>query len=269
MPDTHIPYTRWLHRHDEKIRNEFPERRTADISDDVQLNYYTVSRKATRMGVQKTEAFMHSSWKKGAKPWAVKGEARRQFKANADEYMRAHFHDTSNAELARLLGVDEKTIRRWARRLGLQKSEAFMQAARARGHAKIRQGYYTTEHLAWRRQRIADVYPNGSEDELLALCKELGVSRRTVCLLAMSYGIHRSEEHTHEARKAGMVRCGRTKYDAAFIARLREYYPDHTNRECEQHFGIGGKVLAAIAHSHGIRKSREHLQQFKTWATRE
>ena len=268
MPDNHIPYSTWLHLHDEDMRRDYADRPNADMAVEHDVNYYTVSRRASRLGLSKSDAFMHSSWKKGAKPWKVKGEAKQTLMKAHDEYMRAHFATTKNDELARLFGVDVKTVRRWARRLGLQKSEAFMQAARGRGHAKRRQGYYTPEHEAWREQRVRDVYPDGSEEQLQALAQELGIKRRRLHVLANSYGLHRSKERVSEAMREANRRNGRTKYDAAFIDRLRDYYPNHTNKECADHFGISGKILAALAHHHGICKSKEHLKQFKTWATR-
>ena len=56
-----IPYNKWLHQHDEAIKAEFPDRPTEALAGELDLNYYTVSRKATRMGVGKSSAFMHSS----------------------------------------------------------------------------------------------------------------------------------------------------------------------------------------------------------------
>lgn len=268
MSDNHIPYSAWLHLHDEDMRRDYADRPNADMAGEHGVDYYTVSRRATRLGLSKSEAFMHASWKKGAKPWKVKGEAKQTLMKAHDEYMRAHFATTKNDELARLFGVDVKTVRRWARRLGLQKSEAFMQAARGRGHAKIRQGYYTPEHEAWREQRIREVYPDGDEQALQQLAQELGVTRKGIGQLAIRYGVRRSKERVSEAMREGSRRNGRTKYDAAFIAALRDYYPDHTNRECADHFGISAPILAAVAHNHGICKSKEHLKQFKTWATR-
>lgn len=254
-----IPFTKLHRQHNEKIKAEYPERRGADLAVETGLNYYTVVRKANRMGVGKSPSFMHQSWVRGAKHgWKIKGEQRKALMRQYDEYMRAHFATTKNLELARLFGVDEKTVRRWARRLGLQKSEAFMQEARGRGCVGHRTPYYTPEHLAWRRQRIADVYPDGSEDELLALAEELGVTRNHVGQLAARYGIHRSEERTHEARKAGMVRCGRTKFTPEVIAALAEYYPTHTNEECAEHFGLNKGSINQVAVKHGWKKTREH-----------
>ena len=63
----YIPYNQWVHQHDEKIKAEYAERRTADLADEVERNYYTVSRKAKRLGVQKSEAFMRSSWSRGGR----------------------------------------------------------------------------------------------------------------------------------------------------------------------------------------------------------
>lgn len=256
MHQDFIPYSEWLHRHDEQMRREYPDRRNADMAAEQGVDYYTVSRRAARLGIQKSESFMHSSWQKGSKAWTIKGEARKEFRGRCDEYMRAHFATTPNEQLARLFGVDVKTVRRWARRLGLQKSEAFMQEARGRGHAKSRQGYYTPEHDAWRRQRISEIYPEGSEEQLQALARELGIARKTLNALARKYGIRRSPELCREKIRQMGLAC--RKYSPEMLDELRAYYPTHTNKECAEHFGIPAPKLATLANRMGVGKSAEH-----------
>lgn len=260
MPDKFIPYSQYIHQHDEKIRDEYAERRTADLADEVQRNYYTVSRKAKRLGVQKTDEFMRSSWAKGGKPMAVKGEARKRWKVSADAYMREHFADIANEQLAQTLDVDVKTVRRWARRLGLQKSEAFMQRARAKGCCTTGpRPFYTPEQEAWRRQRLAEVYPDGNMEELQALAGELGIKVRSVRSEARKYGIHRSEDKRQEAR----ANFGKNnlKYGPDFIAALAEYYPTHTTKDCAEHFGLPTYTIAILASRNGIKKTRERRAQ--------
>ena len=249
-----IPYKKWLHQHDEAIRQEFPDRPTEALAGETGLNYYyTVSRKATRMGVCKSSAFMHTSWKKGSdrKGGWKKNEVRAKAGEAADRYMREHFADTRNEDIARRFGVDVKTVRRWARRLGLVKSGAFMQAVC--GKKKV---YYTDEHQAWRRQRMEEVWPDGDDAALKALAEELGVSMSGLQGLAVKFGIHRSPERVREARLRGIARL--TKYGPEVIAALGEYYPDHTTAECAERFGISASVISQLAIKHGMRKSREH-----------
>lgn len=269
MPNEFISRKERLQRHDEEIRRDYPDRPTADMAEEMGVNYYTVSRRAARLGVGKCKAFMHTAFKKGAKGgWKVKGEARAKYKANADEYMRAHFATTKNDDLAATLGTDPKTIRRWARRLGLVKSDEFMREARSRGLAKIHQGYYTPEHLAWRLQRIRDVYPDGDAEQIEALCEELGCSKGWLIHLAQEAGIRRTKEAWSRAIKEGQLKSGRTKYTPDILAEIADYYPDHTKQEIAQRFGISPGVIGRLAVLHGWRKSREHIRRIRSEITR-
>lgn len=205
---------------------------------------------------------MRSSWKKGRKPWAIKGEERKQYKASADAYMINHFAHTANDELAHTLGVDVKTVRRWARRLGLQKSEAFMRQAREKGCcAPGPQTFYTSEQEAWRRQRLADVYPAGSEAELITLAEELGIKRITLRAIANKYGIHRSEEKTKEAR-AQAARARRI-FTPELIAEIAAYYPTHSTEECAVRFSVNLKSLKMVASRNKWRKDKEYLHSLR------
>lgn len=261
--EDYVPYKEWLHQHDERIRQEFPDRPTSELAGDMQENYYTVSRRAKRIGVGKSAAFMRSSWKKGGNR---KGQKRSKYNGETGAYLKAHFADTSNEELAHRFGVDVKTVRRWARSLGLVKSEAFMTSARDRGRKNGAGRFYTSEQKAWQRQRIAEVYPDGDEEALCRLADELGVKRESIGSMASSFGIRRSEAFVLAGRAAHaelMRRCA-TKYGPEVIASLKVYYPDHTTEECAAHFGISKGVVSQLAIKHKIRKSREHMQKIRS-----
>lgn len=245
MEQQFTPYTRWLNQHAEKIKAEYPDRPTEAMAQEMDLNYYTVSRRATRLGVGKSAAFMHTSWQKGgAKKGGWKKTSEREKVCEAkDKYLQEHFATTKNETLAKLFGVDVKTIRRWARRLGLVKSEAFMQEARGR-----RQGstYYTPEQIAYRNRRIAEVYPDGDEEALQRLSEELGVKVDTIQDLANSIGVKRNRIE---------------KYSPQFVADLAEYFPNHTDKECAARFGITRVQVQGIARSHGWYKTTAHLHR--------
>lgn len=250
-----ISFNHYIHQHDEKIKAEYAERRTADLADEVERNYYTVSRKAKQLGVQKSEAFMRSSWSKGGKkPLGIKGEERRRFRAAADAYLKEHFANTANEELARLFGVDVKTVRRWARRLGLQKSDTYMQRIWAkRGHCR----FYTPEQEAYRLRRIAEVYPDGTEEELQALAREFGIDINTIRTIARHHGIYRSEARMKEnVRKSWEPR---KIFTPELVAEIAAYYPDHSNEECAAHFGVNLGSLKIVASKNKWRKSKEYL----------
>jgi len=170
-----------------------------------------------------------------------------------------------SADLARLFGVDVKTVRRWARRLGLVKSEAFMREASGRGRRNRMKGgrYYTAEQEEWRRRRIAEVYPDGDEAALQRLAEELGVTRSSVSAMAGKLGIRRSEAAVRASmgRMSDRMRERATKYGPDVIEHLREYYPTHTNEECAEHFGMSKGSVFQLARRHGIRKTPEHRSE--------
>lgn len=230
-----IPYNRWLHQHDEDVRQEYPDRPTEAMAQEMDVNYYTVSRRATRLGVGKSSAFMHASWKKGGGKKGCKAAKKTE---PSDAYLQKHFATTNNETLARHFGVDVKTVRRWARRLGLVKSETFMQEARLRGISKT---YYTPEQIAFRNRRIAEVYPDGDNKALQRLSEELGIGLGHIKTLAHRIGVRRR------------------KYTPQFIADLAEYFPTHTDKECAERFGIKKIQVQNIARKYGWKKTHSHM----------
>lgn len=256
----YIPYNHHVHQHDEKIKTEYSDRRTADLADEVERNYYTVSRKAKRLGVQKSEVFMRSSWAKGSKPLKTTKEEREQFRAANDAYMKQHFADTTNETLARHFGVDVKTVRRWARRLGLQKTDEFMRQARGKGGYK----HYTPEQEAYRLRRIAEVYPDGSEEDLQALAEEFGVGLHMIRLIARQHGILRSEEKKREALKKANE--ARAIFTSELLAEIAAYYPTHSTADCAAHFGVNLGSLKFVASKNKWRKNKEYLHIVRSQA---
>lgn len=238
-----LPYSRWLHQHDNDIRQEFPDRPTEALAGEMDVNYYTVSRRATRMGVGKSAAFMHTSWKKGAEKKGGWKKARMRSKLSeaADQYMKEHFADTRNEDLARHFGVDVKTVRRWARRLGLTKNKEFMRTVC--GSGRRGKSFYTPEQIAWRNRRIAEVYPDADEEGLQRLANELGVGVDYIGTLANRIGVVRR------------------KYPPQLHADLADYFPTHTDKECAERFGMKKATIQGIARRHGWKKTRSHLNK--------
>lgn len=56
---------------------------------------------------------------------------RHQWSAGMDDFMRAHYSDTPTAELAETLGVSQSSVYGRAGKLGLRKSEAFLESAKS------------------------------------------------------------------------------------------------------------------------------------------
>lgn len=240
--ETFTPYTSWINQHAEKIKAEYPDRPTEAMAQEMDVNYYTVSRRATSLGMEKSKSFMHTSWKKGSAKkggWKKRAE-RAKLIETADKYLKEHFATTKNETLAKHFGADVKTIRRWARRLGLVKSEAFMQSVRGHGSHKT---YYAPEQIAYRNRRIAEVYPDGDEEALQRLSEELGIGYVTIRTLAHSIGVKRNRRQPD------------------YFNALANYFPTHTDKECAARFGITKPQVQSIARKYGWKKSGEYLRQ--------
>lgn len=221
------------------IRQDYPASPTADIAEQCDANYYTVARNAIRMGVKKSKAYMRTRWASGSRRTLTDEE-----RETMSEYLKAHFHDTKNEDLAKRFGVDVKTIRRYARRLGLQKSQEFMYNSRGKGRAG--KSTYTAEYETWRIQRIAEVYPSGNEQQLQALQEELGLSMGGITALAYKNGIRRDKD---------------AYYGKDLVAAVGEYFPTHTDKECAEHFGVKKYIIQNIARKYGFYKSTAHRER--------
>ena len=104
----------------------FPETRTEVLADEFGVCYRTVCRWAVWLGLKKTQRFrmaasaaartacMKRYYGEPPKPWQS------QITDN-EAFVREHFATTMNGVLAELLGVNERTIRRWSQDLGLEK----------------------------------------------------------------------------------------------------------------------------------------------------
>ena len=231
MTEKFVPYRKWLHQHDEEIRKEYADSQTADLSGKMGVHYRTVIRRARKVDVRKSETFIRKKLQEERAVAPVRD------KMQAEEYLMAHYHNTCNEELARHLHMDVRTVRRWARRLKLEKSEEFMTFSRQ----NRRKGYYTSEYLEWRRKRISEVYPEGTTKQLKELCRELGISFSTVKSLASNMKIRRKRFHNQMD-----------------LEEFAAYFAVHTNKECGDHFGISAIYASRIAHEYGIKKDKEY-----------
>lgn len=104
----------------------FPETRTEVLAEEFGVCYRTVCRWAVKLGLKKTRRFRAAS-SAAARTVSTKryyGQPPKPFQSQVTDneaFMRQHFATTMNDALARLLGVNERTIRRWSQDLGLRK----------------------------------------------------------------------------------------------------------------------------------------------------
>lgn len=110
----------------EAMMARFPETRTEVLAGEFGVSYRTVCRWAVKLGLKKTRRFLAAA-SAAARTVSTKHyygqppkRGRSQLTDN-EAFMRQHFATTMNDVLARLLGVNERTIRRWSQDLGLRK----------------------------------------------------------------------------------------------------------------------------------------------------
>ena len=127
--NTYISIKERRHIYDDEIRAHYADTPTQELADRLGLNYWTLSRRAKRLGVKKSKEFMRlSSGKAQHNAYIVLTEDRMQ-------YIRQHFHDTPSLEIARHLGIDESTVKRFARKDGLKKDSEYLRIMRDKGRA--------------------------------------------------------------------------------------------------------------------------------------
>lgn len=239
MQKISISYRQWREQMIEDIRKNYADTPTAEIAARHGADYYTVAREAAKMGLKKSGRFMRGSWSRGHGRTIGKDVAREM-----DEYLKEHFHDTPNTCLAEKFGVDVKTIRRHARKLGLWKTEEFMTASRARKRM-TGENVYADQYAEYRIRRIAEVYPGGTKEDIKKLGEELGISAASVRDIARNNNIRRL---TAEERMKD------------FLEEFKAYFPEHSDKECAEHFSMKIYTLQSIARKHKIYKSREHIE---------
>jgi DNA-binding CsgD family transcriptional regulator len=96
---------------------------------------------------------------------------------------------------------------------------------------------------------LRELYPDHNNKEI---AKGLGVTYCAVEGRARNMGLHKSRE---------LFKNTNNKWTAEDIARLRELYPDHNNKEIAQMLGFTAFAVDSKAHNMGLYKSREHLKK--------
>lgn len=118
--------TRMTDEQREAMIARFPETRTEILAEEFGVCYRTVCRWAVELGLKKTRRFRTAA-SAAARTVCTKryyGQPPKPFQSQMTDneaFMRQHFATTKNGVLARLLGVNERTIRRWSQDLGLRK----------------------------------------------------------------------------------------------------------------------------------------------------
>lgn len=121
------------------MMERYADTRTEVLAQQLGVNYRTVCRYAVALGLTKSENFKKmvskTAGKKGVKKYGV---APRNYKTIFDEekksYLQQHFATTPTTVLAAKLGVNDRTVRRWAQSLGLTKNHEAVEEYRIRSY---------------------------------------------------------------------------------------------------------------------------------------
>lgn len=248
------------------LRARFAETRTAELAREMGVSYRTMCRWAAEMGLEKSRDF-RAGMSAIAKSKDRNLHVKRKFGSSIsfDEekrtYLRQYFATTPNMVLAGILGVNDRTIRRWARALGLRKDGETIEMHRLSGMMPTPEQWFRTVAT------IRELYPDGRDKEAAELT---GYSVQTVRKIARRYGIGRSEAHTRAAREAKAARMrelllGRRKPETLEAERVvRETYADTPTPEIARRLGISEAYVAVLAGRLGLRKSREFVSRVRS-----
>ena len=119
------------------LRERFADTPTAELAGLLGVSYRTVCRYAVALGLKKSREFrVLSSSRNTRKPrnyanQVYSGSPRKKtmkcrLTDEATAYMQEHYATTRDCDLALHFGVNPRTLRRWAQRLGLRKDREFM-----------------------------------------------------------------------------------------------------------------------------------------------
>lgn len=238
----------------------YADTRTVVLAQELGVGYYTVCRWAKVLGLSKSEVF-----RKGVSAAATAGFNKRygcrvgkprhiEFDDEKWEYMRKYFSTTLTPVLAQAMGVNVRTVRRWAQTMGLQKDAEVIQM-----HKTCRQRP-TPEQWFQTVATVSELYPDGRDEEAARLT---GYSKQYIGDIARKYHISRSPEHMQAAKEnvRSALSKARRKFSPELIAAIAEYFPTHTDRECADNFGLKKSTIQYLARANGIYKQKVHLDK--------
>ena len=223
------------------IRHKFPYTKTEELASELGVSYRTVCRLAAKNGVRKTEDF-----RKGLSSIAAIQRQRRygcQTRQVFDEgiaaWMYKHYTTTPDKQAAEIFNVNDRTVRRWAARLGLRKDRDYIVTERA-----VRLGP-TPEERFRTIALIQELFPDGRDQEAAELT---GYSVHTIHQIAYSYGIRRNPERFRLKRQEQ-------------LAVIRELFPDGREKEAAELTGLSVSHIQLLARQNGIRRTEGYFRR--------
>jgi hypothetical protein len=124
------------------MMSRYADTRTAELAQQMGVSYRTVCRFAVALGLTKSAEFRRTASKTGSRKrverYGPGFKCKTFFDGDKRSYMQQHFSETPTSVLAITLGVNDRTIRRWAKSLGLTKNHEAMEAYRIKLFRKSR-----------------------------------------------------------------------------------------------------------------------------------
>lgn len=234
----------------EVLRERYADTRTQELADLLGVGYYSVCKAAASMGLRKSPAFCAAMSANANKALMAKYGKRSSKKAvlteDGEAWLRAHYATEPDVECAKYLGISPRTVRRYAKRLGLKKEQAAVNRRRAVALLM------PAEERAAINAAIKKHYPDANLQEL---SRTLGYSVGTIRGMAGNLGVHRSREATRKYwKKRGP--CERIQ---KLEADLKVLYPTLSNAELAARTGFSEAMVKAVAFRLGLKKDKTYL----------
>ena len=248
------------------LRQRFAGTRTAELAREMGVNYRTLCRWAAEMGLEKSKDFRTAMsaiatidrkktlYRKGH--WGTCTV----FDDGKKAYLQQHFATIPNMVLAKALGVNDRTIRRWASALGLKKDSEVIELHRRSKMAPTPEQWFCTVAT------VRELYPDGRDEEA---AERTGYSVQTVREIARKYGIRRSEAYRQAVREKTIRRIkecnsGKRPRTLEMEQVVRETFADTPTPEIARRLGISEIYVGVLAARLGLRKSREFVHNVRS-----
>jgi len=237
------------------LEARFAETRTEVLAQEMGVSYRVACRWAASLGLKKSKDFSTamSALARAKNKVPRKGQpigASTTFDDGKKVYMRKYFATTPNMVLAKILGANDRTIRRWASQLGLKKDREVIEMHRRSKMAPTPERWFQIVCT------IRELYPDGRDEEASRLT---GYSVASVQKIASKYGFRRGEAYCQAVKQARIK--ARRKFSPELVDAISEYFPTHTDKECASEFGISRTTIQGIARKHGWKKTPAHLRK--------
>lgn len=182
--------------------------------------------------------------------------------AEQENLLRRHFADTRTALLAEELGVNYRTVCRWAANLGLKKNEDFRQGFSAINGSMERDWSHRPkgEGVKLSAEVTEYLHRHYATTDNRVLAAHFHVNDRTIRRWADRLALRKDSDwvRMHRAARHGMTPEQRFQ----LVATVRELYPDGLHdKELVRRTGYCFKYIQMIARQYNICRSEECIRR--------